>query len=138
MPCLDYLAQVREAHGAFTALGVQVVAVATGDAEQARWLMAHGTPFPCLVDPTGAVYRALGLGRVGWRTFLRLDTYRHYWWAWRRGARQGAVTGDTRQLSGVAVLDAGGRPHWIHRSGTVGDYPPVAAVLEAARRARVA
>src|SRR5262245_6990687 len=39
IPCLDYLAQVREAHPAFEKLGARVVAVGTGALFQARRLM---------------------------------------------------------------------------------------------------
>lgn len=131
---MDYLAQVRGAHPELVTLGARVIAVGTGADFQARRLMAEGMPFPCLVDPELRLYRALGLGRVGWRTLLRLDTYLNYVRAWLRGARQGAITGDTRQLSGVAILDAGGRLRWLHRSQTVGDYPPLATVLAEVRR----
>src|SRR3990167_6834204 len=109
MPCLAYLARVREAYPAVTALGARLVAVGTGSEAQAGELAARGLPFPCLVDATGALYEALGLGRVGWRTALDPATYASYWRAWRAGARRGRVTGDWRRLSGVAVLDAPAR-----------------------------
>jgi alkyl-hydroperoxide reductase/thiol specific antioxidant family protein len=120
---------VREAHASIEALGARVVAVGTGSAEQARRLMETGTPFPCLVDAEGRLYRALGLGRVGWRTVFDPATYTNYWRAWRRGARQGDVSGDPRQLSGVAILDADGRLRWRHVSSTVGDYPALPDVM---------
>ena len=132
---MDYLAQVREAHPAIAALEARVIAVGTGSAEQARRLMAGGMPFSCLVDPERRLYQALGLRRVGVGTLLDPATYANYWRAWRRGSRQGAITGDPRQLSGVAILDAEGRLAWRHVSGTVGDYPKVSDVLAALRRA---
>ena len=120
---------MRETHAEILAAGARVIALGTGSAEQARRLMEAGTPFPCLVDAGRDLYRALGLGRVGLGTFLDPSTYLNYWRAWRRGARQGAVTGDPGQLSGVAVLDAAGRLRWRHVSRTVGDYPPLGRVL---------
>ena len=120
---------MREAHASIEALGAHVVAVGTGSAEQARRLMETGTPFPCLVDAEGRLYRALGLGRVSWRTVFDPATYTNYWRAWRRGARQGDVSGDPRQLSGVAILDADGRLRWRHVSRTVGDYPALPEVV---------
>ena len=120
---------MREAHPAIAALGVRVIAVGTGSADQARRLMDAGSPFPCLVDPPQRLYRVLGLGRVGLGTVFALSTYTNYWRAWRRGARQGRVTGDPGQLSGVAVVDADGRLRWRHVSRTIGDYPGVAEVL---------
>jgi hypothetical protein len=126
---------VRERHLAVEALGARVVAVGTGSAAQARHLIEAGTPFPCLVDPGLRLYRALGFGRIGWRVVLDPATYANYARAWRRGARQGAITGDPRQLSGVAVLDGEGRLRWRHSSRTIGDYPSLADVLAALGRA---
>ncbi len=120
---------MREAHASIEALGARVVAVGTGSAAQARRLMETGTPFPCLVDADRRLYRALGLGRVGWRTIFDPATYMNYWRAWRRGARQGDVSGDPRQLSGVAILDPEGRLRWRHVSRTVGDYPSLPDVM---------
>ena len=120
---------MREAHAAIEALGARVIAVGTGSAAQARRLMETGTPFPCLVDADRRLYRALGLRRVGLSTLLDPATYLNYWRAWRRGARQGNVTGDPRQLSGVAIFDAEGRLRWRYVSRTVGDYPALPHVI---------
>ena len=122
---------MREAHATIEALGVRVLAVGTGSLEQARRLMEAGTPFPCLVDAERRLYRVLGLGRVGPTTFLDPTTYMNYWRSWRRGARQGRVSGDPGQLSGVAILDADGRLRWRHVSRTIGDYPSLPDVLGA-------
>jgi hypothetical protein len=127
---------VREVHPAIESLGARVIAVGTGAAFQARRLMEEGAPFPCLVDSGAALYRVLGIGRVPPGAFLDLATYRNYWRAWQRGSRQGAVTGDPRRLSGVAVVDADGRLRWRHVARTIGDYPPVATVLDQLRRLR--
>jgi hypothetical protein len=127
---------VREAYGTIEALGARAVAVGTGAAFQASQLMREGMPFPCLVDAEAGLHRALGIGRVGLRTALDPATYRNYWRAWRRGARQGRVTGDPRRLSGVAVLDAEGRVRWRHVASTIGDYPALSAVLAQLRSAR--
>lgn len=135
MPCLDYLARVREAHPEIAALGVRVIAVGAGSAEQARRLMAGGSPFPCLVDPERRLYGALGLGRLGLATVFRIDAWASYVRAWWRGARQGARTGHWRQQSGVALFDAEGRLAWLYRASTLGDYPAIHALLGVLRRA---
>jgi hypothetical protein len=70
---------------------------------------------------------------VGWRNALDPATYANYWRAWRRGSRQGRITGDPRQLSGVAILHAEGQLRWRHASRTIGAYPPLSAVLAALR-----
>src|SRR5262245_36986616 len=136
IPCLDYLAQLREAHQAFVQRRARVIAVGTGAVVQARRLTQEGMLFSCLVDETAALHRALGIGRVSWSTVLRATTYGNYWRAWRRGARPGRVTGDPQRLSGVAIFDAAGRLRWIHRSGTIGDYPAVTTVLAELDRLR--
>jgi hypothetical protein len=125
---------VREAYPAIDALGARVAAVGTGADFQARRLMDDGTPFPCLVDPEALLYRVLGLGQVGPRLLLKPSTYANYWRAWRRGARQGRVTGDPRRLSGVAILDAESRLRWRYVATTIGDYPPIPRVLEELHR----
>jgi len=127
---------VRESHQAIEALGARVIAVGTGSTAQARRLMETGTPFPCLVDAQEHLYRALGLRRVGVSTLLDPATYLNYWRAWRRGSRQGKVTGDPRQLSGVAVLDAEGRLRWRYASNAIGDYPPLTDVVAEVSRLR--
>ena len=120
---------MREAHGAISALGARVVAVGTGSAVQARRLMESGMPFPCLVDADLRLYQALGLRRVGVTTLLDPATYLNYWRGWRRGARQGHITGDPRQLSGVALFDADGLLRWRYVSRTIGDYPALTDVI---------
>jgi hypothetical protein len=125
---------VREAHADFVRHGAAVIAVGTGAAFQARALMDEGTPFPCFVDPGASLHRALGFGRVGWRLALRADTYANYVRAWRRGARQGAITGDPRRLSGVAIADVGGTLAWRYSATTIGDYPPLPTLLAALDR----
>ena len=125
---------MREAYAAIEALGARVTAVGTGSLAQARRLMDAGMPFPCLVDADARLYRALGFPRLGWRAAFTPATYRNYWRAWRRGARQGALTGDPRQLSGVAILDASGRLQWRYPSRTIGDYPLLTDLLAEIRR----
>ena len=120
---------MRETHATIEVLGARVIAVGTGSTAQARRLMEAGTPFPCLVDPEARMHRVLGFPRLGWRAVLNPATYLNYWRAWRRGARQGEITGDPRQLSGVAIVDADGRLRWRYAARTVGDYPPLTEVL---------
>ncbi|MGH9021515.1 MAG: AhpC/TSA family protein [Acidimicrobiia bacterium] len=120
---------MRQVHPRIEALGAAVLAVGTGADYQARRLMELGSPFPCLVDPDKLLYQALGLGRLGPGHLLKKQTYMAYWRGFRRGARQGKITGDPRQLSGVALLDDQGGLIRLHRSTTVGDYPPVAELV---------
>ncbi|MGH7333978.1 MAG: AhpC/TSA family protein [Candidatus Rokuibacteriota bacterium] len=125
---------MRAVHPTIGALGAGAAAVGTGADFQARLLMEEGSPFPCLVDPEATLYRVLGIGQVSLRMGFNLSTYANYWRAWRRGARQGRITGDPRRLSGVAILDAEGRLRWRYLATTIGDYPRISRVLDELRR----
>ena len=129
MPCLDYLARVREAYPEIAALGVSVIAVGAGSRAQAKRLMTAGSPFPCLVDGDQRIYAALGLGRLGRGAIFRVDTYANIVHGLLRGARPGARTGDWRRQPGIALFDADLRLVWLHRASTLGDYPPPETLL---------
>ena len=92
--------------------------------------------FECLVDPSRILYRELGLGRVPWHQWFTPELWRNYLGAFRRGGRQGAVTGDWRQLSGVAIVAPDRRVTYLHRSRTVGDYPAISSMLGHLRESR--
>jgi AhpC/TSA antioxidant enzyme len=124
---------LREAGPDIQALGARVVVVGTGAAYQAEHLMATGMPFPCLVDPEARLYEALRIGRVGVGHWLRPSVARRYAAAYRRGSRQGRVTGDWRRLSGVAVVEPDRTVRYLYRADSVGDYPPVSELLDALR-----
>src|SRR5919201_4986400 len=132
MPCLDLLSQLREAHPEITALGADVLAVATGADYQARKLMADGLPFPALVDPDKQLYRALGIERIAWDQWIRPSTWRRYLRSVGR-ARQGRLTGDLLQAPGVALLEPPGVVRWLHRGRTLGAYPTLDEILAALR-----
>jgi hypothetical protein len=127
---------VREALPRIRAAGAEVLAVGTAAVWQAEALMA-GAPdrpplgFTCVVDPDHHLYRMLGLGRVRWYEWATPRLWRNYVGAFRRGARQGAVTGDIHQKPGVAVIGPDRTLRWLHRASTVGDYPALATVLAA-------
>jgi hypothetical protein len=127
---------VREALPVIRAAGADVLAVGTAAGWQATALMGgHGDQPPlgyqCVVDPDHNLYGALDFGRVRAYEWLTPRLWRNYVGAFRRGARQGAVTGDIHQKPGVAVIDPDRTLRWVHRAVTVGDYPSREAVLAA-------
>jgi hypothetical protein len=127
---------VREALPDIRTAGADVLAVGTAAGWQAAALMGgHGDQPPlgyeCVVDPDHNLYRALGFGRVRAYEWLTPRLWRNYVGAFRRGARQGAVTGDIHQKPGVAVIDPDRTLRWVHRAVTVGDYPSMGSVLAA-------
>lgn len=61
MPCLEFLAQLREHHDTFSARGATVIAVGGAADYQAQRLQDDGHLFPLLLDPDGVLRRALGI-----------------------------------------------------------------------------
>ncbi len=120
---------MRRAYPEIVASGAGVLAIGTGAGFQAARLMRDGMPFDCVVDPDANFYAAVGIGRVGPTEWLRPSVIRRYVAAWRRGGRQGRVTGDWRRLSGVAIVDPDRRLRFLYRATGVGEYPPIADVL---------
>ena len=127
------LSQLRDAHPEIESWGAGVLAVATGADFQAGQLMRQGLPFPALVDPDKNLYRALGIERIHWDQWFRPSTWKRYLGSVGR-ARQGRLTGDILQAPGVVILDPQRTIRYLHRGTTLGDYPPLADVLNALGR----
>lgn len=125
---------MRERHAEIASWGAGVVAVATGAGFQARQLMEEGLPYPALVDPEKNLYRTLGIERIRWKRWVEIDTWRKYLRSVRR-ARQGLPTGDILQAPGVVILDPDRTVRYLYRGTTLGDYPPLAVILEELRAA---
>ncbi len=124
---------MREAEASLAALDARVVVIGTGAGYQAQHLMDGGFPFECLIDPEAVFYETVGIGRIGVTHWFRPSVIRRYVAAFRRGGRQGAMTGDWRRLSGVAIVEPDRTIRFLFRARGVGDYPPVEQVLEALR-----
>lgn len=92
--------------------------------------------FPLFADPSREVYAAFGLGRG---SLARIWLHPRVWVRYARllaaGRRPAGDGGDTLQLGGNAVLDAGGRVRWIYRGEGPDDRPPVATVIAELQRA---
>jgi peroxiredoxin len=128
MPCRDYLRQVTERYDEVASAGGAALGVSVGAGFQAAWLAEHyAIPFPLLVDPERKVNGALELPR---RLSVVLNP--RGWWTYARaiahGNRQGRVV-DPFQIPGLALLDAGAEPAWVHRGTALGDYPPLDEVI---------
>lgn len=135
MPCRDFLAQLDAARPALEAAGVDVVGVGGAADYQARHLMDHGIGFPLLLDPDHSLYAALDVHRIHWSVMLSPRTWWKYVRAARR-ARQGRITGHPLQAPGFAILDTDRTVRFLYRGQTLGDYPPVAAIVTAAESLR--
>ena len=129
---------MREKAGEFEKRGVALTCVVQGTAEEAaRFCGRHGVEALCIPDPRRESYAALGLGRASWREilFASADLKRRRAEAKRAGCSNN-LTGarqkhsDILQLSGAALMAAGGTILWLHRSRHTGDLPSADELLE--------
>ncbi len=137
MPCKRFLSQLAGAQQRIAELGAGVVAVGRSSEEQAGRLQDRWVPYPCLVDPDGRLYRALGVGRFRWNDLVEVRTLGAVVRRYARGFADGVMQGrpsTTGQLPGVAVVDADARLRYRYAGTEIGDYPPVEEVLDALRR----
>ena len=115
--------QLREKLPEFEALGVRVVCVVQGTAEEAQQFCArHGLTQGCIGDPDKESYRAMGFGRTSWKEILFASSELK-----QRRAQASALGcrinlkgtfqkhSDVLQLPGGALVDRGGRILWLNR-----------------------
>jgi peroxiredoxin len=132
MPCRDYLFQLQEQTELLADADLDVIGIGRAADFQAEWLGSRGIKFPLLLDPDEAMYDAIDLARFPWWKMLTWSTGRNYLRAAKR-ARQGRMANHPLQRPGLLVLDPGLEVVALHRGETLGDYPPVADVVAAAR-----
>lgn len=130
MPCQDFLAQLREVHPRLSERGVEVLAVGGSTQYQAE-MMQPEFPFPLLVDPDQQLRAAVGFGNLKPWQYLKWSGAKRYIGPYRRGARQGRVTRDTKRTPGVVILDQELDLVWAHEGSGLGDYPMRDDVLRA-------
>ena len=123
--------QLREKLPEFEALGVRVVCVVQGTAEEAqRFCARHGLAEGCIGDPHKESYHAMGFGRTRWKEILfASDELKHR----REEAHQlgcgVSLKGtfqkhsDVLQLPGGALVDRAGRILWLSRPKTLAGLP---------------
>lgn len=129
---------MREKQSEFERRGVALACVVQGTAEEAaRFCGRHGVEALCIPDPQKESYRALGLGRASLRELIfpsddlkrrRAEAKRAGCSNKLEGARQ--KHSDIFQLSGAALVAAGGTILWLHRSKHTGDLPSADGLLE--------
>lgn len=142
LPCQHYLVDLDRHTAELEEAGIRVVTVGVAADFQAEHLaQTYDIAMPLLLDADQNLYRALDLPRLRGLAWLRWSTYRNYvplfWNRYIRrsvdGPTQGRPAGDATQMPGIAILDADGRLAYVHRGQGLGDYPPLAEVLAAAR-----
>lgn len=98
-----------------------------------RHLSRAGWAVPVVCDPDRAAYRAFGLERAPWWTFLRPRVLFGYLFGMLRGyAPKMPYAGeDVLQLGGDFILDRNGRVVFAYRSAVPTDRPAVGKLLAA-------
>jgi hypothetical protein len=129
---------LREKQSEFEKRGVALACVVQGTAEEAaRFCGRYGVEALCIPDPEKESYRALGLGRASLRELIfpsddlkrrRAEAKQAGCSNKLEGARQ--KHSDIFQLSGAALVAAGGTILWLHRGKHTGDLPSADGLLE--------
>jgi len=118
----------------YTKSDLGLVVVSQGrPAVLAQFLGRHPKPFPIVGDPDRALYRAVGLDRVTWRSFAKPRVLLAYLQEIWHGAklRRPYAGEDVLQRGGDFVVDRAGREVFVHRSPDSTSRPAVASILEA-------
>lgn len=123
------MAQVVSRYAEIQALGAEVIAVSFGTPYWATvWLQETAAPFPLLLDPERAAYRAYGLQSSVLRSWMPKNLW-YYVKAVAQGRELLGKRGDPHQLGGDFVVDARGIIRLAHPSQDPTDRPAVETLL---------
>lgn len=123
---------MRDAYEEIRALGADVVAIGTGDAEQVRdFVERERIPYSVLADDAGRAARAASIERVGMLRLFDPASFSGGIRAWRSGHRIGASGRRVDQLGATFVVEPGPRLRYAHRDAHTADHAPLAEVLAA-------
>lgn len=118
----------------FRAANVSVLAVSQAKPAVLAMFLRHSPqPFSVVCDPERIAYRAFGLERTSWLSFLNPVTLWQYLTLVVRGGkvRVPYKGEDVLQLGGDFILDRTGKVVFEYRSRTATDRPTIAALLAA-------
>jgi peroxiredoxin len=123
------VAQLCQHQDEFKRLNTEVLIIAFGALPLAQaWLEETCAPFRLLLDPERTVYQAYGLERSLWRSW-NLKTVRRYVQLMRNGRQWRGIQGDSTQLGGDFIVDAGGMVRLAYRSHDPTDRPSAEQLL---------
>jgi peroxiredoxin len=133
--CSDHVAELRPRLAELDQLGVNVVLIGSGTAEQLATFVAEqqlaGHPIQLFTDPTLAVYRAAELGR-SWSGTIGPRALGNLAGLILRGHSNGRACGDLLQQGGTMYVRRGGEVAFVHRSQRLGDHAPISEVVQIA------
>ena len=125
---------MRDRKAELDALGAAVLLITFAPAPwPERWLEETGAPFPLLLDPDRAVYRAYGLRRDIWNCWHP----RMFWIYFKlmlKGRKLRGIQGDPYQLGGDFVIGPDGIVRLARPSRDPGDRPGVDELVAALKR----
>ena len=125
---------MRDAYEEIRELGGQVVAIGTGDADQARdFVERERIPYPVLVDDDARAATAASIERVGMFRLFAPASFPGGLRAWRAGHRIGSPGKRVDQLGATFVVEPGPRLRYSHRDAHTADHAPLSDVLAALR-----
>ena len=125
---------MRDAHDEIQALGGQVVAIGTGNADQARdFVEREHIPYPVLADDDARAAKAASIQRVGPFRLFAPASFPGGIRAWKAGHRIGASGRRVDQLGATFVVEPGPRLRYTHRDAHTADHAPLDEVLAALR-----
>lgn len=131
---MAHLGEVAANLERFRSANVSVLVVTQAKPNILAMFVRHSPqPFPVVCDPERVAYRAFGLERTSWLSFLNPVTL---WQVLSLIVRGGKVRKpykgeDVLQLGGDFILDRTGKVTYEYRSRTATDRPSVAALLAA-------
>lgn len=118
--------------GRFRDAGCEILIVTQASPPLLRlFLNGNPQPFPVVGDPDRVAYRAFGLERTSWLTFLKPSVICGYLRLMLRGVRVKTPNAgeDVRQLGGDFVLDSDGKVVWRFTSADPTARPSVGELL---------
>jgi len=135
LPCQEWCVDLDRQAPDLAASGIGAAIVGGSADYQAQWLRDEkGVSIPLLLDPDHLLREAVGAARPLGLRLLNPRGAAAYAGSLRHGYRPQAITRDTVRSPGVVILGPDGSVRWQHVGKRIGDYPPLADVLDAARR----
>jgi peroxiredoxin len=136
MPCRHHLGEVAGHVEEFRRVGCEIAVVTQAKPDMLRlFLDRYPQPLTVVCDPERVVYRAFGLERTSWLTFINPAVIWGYLKLMFRGerVRQPYHGEDVRQLGGDFLLDRTGRVVWAFTSADPTARPTVEQILDVLR-----
>ena len=132
------MAELRPHVNELRGTGVDPVVIGSGTPAQARDFQqhVHAEELPVVVDQALASYRAAGMKRSVFRTFHPKS--------WLKGVKsmiahpQRRTAGDPWQLGGAMIVRPDSEITYHFVSDAAGDHPPIATLVDEARKAGAA